>query len=238
MADTAALVEALARVPSVKRGEQPQTDHLLGELVERYPFYETLFVADAAGRILAAGGQDALAGQPAGATRQEALRSARTVVSDAVMPGGGSAAPAGGGDAPVGRERQAGGGRRGRGAPLRLQEGLRRAELPQNSSLLVVDRQGRIVARRTDPEQWIGRSALDSSAVREALRRREGISEGDFVDGVRRLSGFATAESVPWVVVVGVPTDEAYGALRRELSRSLHPAPRHRRPRRSRGRSS
>ena len=104
---------------------------------------------------------------------------------------------------------------------LRLQEGLRRAELPENSSLLVVDHGGRIVTRRQDPEQWVGRSALESSAVQDALKRRDGVSEGNFVDGVRRLSGFASPESVPWVVVVGVPTDEAYATLWRDLWRSL-----------------
>ncbi len=41
------------------------------------------------------------------------------------------------------------------------------------------------------------------------------------MDGVRRLSGFATASRVPWVALVGIPTEEAYGALRRELGRSL-----------------
>jgi two-component system OmpR family sensor kinase len=104
---------------------------------------------------------------------------------------------------------------------LRLEEGMRRAELPANSSVLVVDRAGRIVARRTDPDVWVGRSALDSSAVRDALVLGEGVSEGDFVDGVRRLSGFAQAQKVPWAVIVGIPTGEAYGALRRELLRSL-----------------
>lgn len=220
VADTAALVEALARVPSVKRSEQPQTDHLLAELVERYPFYESLFVAGAGGEVLAGGGRDVLLERRQGYA-QEALRTARTVVSDAMIPGGRlqrslvvatplwdeSGKPVGVVVASV--------------SLVRLQAGLRQAELPQNSSLMVIDRLGRIVARRTDPEQWIGRSALDSSAVREALRRREGTSEGDFVDGVRRLSGFAAAERVPWVVVVGVPTDVAYGALQRELWRSL-----------------
>ena len=37
VADTSALVEALARVPSVKRGEQPQSDQLLTELVRAPP---------------------------------------------------------------------------------------------------------------------------------------------------------------------------------------------------------
>ena len=72
---------------------------------------------------------------------------------------------------------------------LRLQDALRRAEVPEHSSLLIVDRLGRIVARRADAEQWVGRSALGSSAVRSALREGEGVAEGDFVDGVRRLSG-------------------------------------------------
>src|SRR5688500_10480905 len=58
VADTEGLVEALARVPSVKRSEQPQTDRLLAELVERNPVYESLFVAAADGGILAAGGRE------------------------------------------------------------------------------------------------------------------------------------------------------------------------------------
>jgi two-component system, OmpR family, sensor kinase len=220
VADTAALVEALARVPSVKRGEQPQSDQLLEELVERHPYYESLFVADSEGRILAAGGEEV----PSERRRSyvaETLRSAGTVVTDAFTPGRDSrrllvvttalwdetGKPVGVVAASVGL--------------LRLQEGLRRADLPENSSMLVVDRGGRIVTRRQDPEQWVGRSALDSSAVRDALRLGEGVSEGDFVDGVRRLSGFASPERVPWVVVVGVPTDEAYATLWRDVWRSL-----------------
>src|SRR5207244_3727510 len=81
-------------------------------------------------------------------------------------------------------------------------------ELAKTSSVLIVDRAGRIVARRTSPEEWVGRSALDSTAVRDALRLKEGVAEGDFVDGVRRLSGFAGATRVPWEVIVGIPTDE------------------------------
>ena len=82
----------------------------------------------------------------------ETLRSARTVVADSYAPERGSrrllvvatplwdesGKPVGVVAASVGL--------------LRLQEGLRRAELPENSSLLVVDRDGRIVTRRQDPE--------------------------------------------------------------------------------------
>ncbi|HET7769945.1 MAG TPA: ATP-binding protein, partial [Chloroflexota bacterium] len=103
----------------------------------------------------------------------------------------------------------------------RLQERLRQTDVPPDSSILVVDAAGRIVARRTDPEKWVGQSALDSTAVREALRLREGVAQGDFVDGRRRLSGFAPLQGAPWVVVVGMPLDEATGALRREMLWSL-----------------
>jgi len=78
-----------------------------------------------------------------------------------------------------------------------------------------------IVARRTEPEKWIGRSALDSRVVQDALRRREGVAEGEFVDGRPRLSGFASAARVPWHVVVGIPTDEAYAVLRSDLANAL-----------------
>ena len=84
--DTAALVEALARVPSVKRGEQPQTDALLAELVEQHPYFESLFVADADGRILAAGGPEVPPERRRGYVA-EALRVAGTVVTDAFDPG-------------------------------------------------------------------------------------------------------------------------------------------------------
>lgn len=98
---------------------------------------------------------------------------------------------------------------------------VRQVEVPNGSSILVVDANGVIVARRSEPEQWIGRSALDNQVVRDALRLREGVSDGDFVDGRRRLSGFATAARVPWHVVVGIPTDEAYGVLRSDLVNAL-----------------
>ena len=98
----------------------------------------------------------------------------------------------------------------------RVQERLHQTDVPPDSSILVVDAGGRIVARRTDPDRWIGRSALDSTAVRDALHLREGVSEGDFVDGRHRLSGFAPVQRAPWQVIVGMPLDEASGALRRE----------------------
>jgi len=202
--DTAALVEALARVPSVKRGEQPQTDALLAELVEQHPYFESLFVADAGGRILASGGQE-VPSERRQTYVAAPLRAAQTVVTDAVAPGRDSrrllvvatplwdetGTPVGVVAASVGL--------------LRLEEGLRQADLPENSSLLVVDRAGRVVTRRQDPGPWLGRWVGDRSAVRDALSRGEGASEGDFLDGVRRQSGFASPQRVPWVVVVGIP---------------------------------
>jgi signal transduction histidine kinase len=222
--DTAALVEAMARVPSVKRGEEPQSSQLLAELVQRYPFYESLFVAASDGRVLASGGADV---PPPGNRQsyiQETLRSGMTLITDPIAPRTprGTARHVFVVATPVWDES---------GKPLgivaasvnllRLEEALRRADLPDNSSVIVVDKVGRIVTRRTEPEDWVGKSALGSSAVRNALRLREGVSEGDFVDGVRRLSGFSEATRVPWIVIAGIPMDEAYGALRRELVRAV-----------------
>jgi len=44
-----------------------------------------------------------------------------------------------------------------------------------------------------------------------------GPAEGNFLDGVRRLSGFASPQRVPRVVIVGIPADDAYVALWRDL---------------------
>jgi len=221
MLDSGALVEALARVPSIKRGEQPQSDQLLAELVERYPYYESLYVLESGGRVIAAGGTEL---PPPGNRQtyvQQALRSGGTVITDP-LPSRTQGRHVFVVVTPLWDER---------GAPLgvvaasvnllRLQQGIRRADLPQNSSVLIVDNNGRIVLRRTDPELWVGRDALGSTAVRDALRLREGVSEGSFVDGQRKLSGFAPATRVPWQVIVGIPLEEAYGTLRRELARAL-----------------
>ncbi|MGH2370050.1 MAG: cache domain-containing protein, partial [Chloroflexota bacterium] len=221
VSDTASLVEALARVPSIKRVEDPHAAQLLTDLVERYSYYDSLFALDATGQVLASGGQGGL---PPGNRQnyvREALRSAATVVTDPLPPRGTgrrvfvvatplwdeSGKPIGVVGASVNL--------------LRLQEGMRRAELPENSSVLIVDQAGRIVTKRTDQPGWVGRSALGSSVVRDALRLRQGVSEGNFLDGIRRLSGFAAAKRVPWEVIVGIPTDQAYGTLRRELLRAM-----------------
>jgi signal transduction histidine kinase len=222
IADTSALVEGLARVPSVKRGEQPESNHLLSELAERHPSYESLFAIDTDGRLLAAGGEDVLPPGNRLTYVGRTLEIGSTLVTEPIAPRNSGrqvfvVATALFNDAgePIGIV----------GASvnlLRLQEGMRRVEVPENSSLLIVNQNtGRIVARRIDPELWVGRSALESGAVRDALRRREGVSEGDFLDGIRRLSGFAPTRRVAWQVIVGIPTDEAYGALRRELWRGL-----------------
>src|SRR6266542_3629292 len=134
--DARALVEALARVPTVKRSEQPQANQLLEELAERYPHYESLFVTDGDGRTLAAGGEDVAPPGNRLTYIRQTLETGATVVTNPLAPrnsGRHVVVVA----TPLWDET---------GHPvgvvgvsvnlLRLQEGLRRAELPDHSSLL------------------------------------------------------------------------------------------------------
>lgn len=221
LSDTASLVEALARVPSVKRGEQPQADQLLRELAAKQSFYESLFVLDPTGRVIALGGDEL----PPPANRQSYLQRTlshgATVITDPIpLRSQGRhvflvATPVWDEDGlPIGIVAIS-------VNLLRFQDGLRQVDLPDDSSLLIVDSQGRIVARRTEPERWVGEPAAGVPVVRDALRLREGTSEGEGVDGRRRLNGFAPVSHVSWHVIVGIPIEQADGALGRELRRTV-----------------
>ena len=83
--------------------------------------------------------------------------------------------------------------------------------LPAEAVVTLLDERGVVLAQTQGGKEWVGRDigALSSTPQRPAAR--EGVSEVTGADSVARLSGFATAERVPWRVFVGIPK---YTALR------------------------
>ena len=79
------------------------------------------------------------------------------------------------------------------------------ANLPAEAVVTLLDDRGVVLARTKGGEEWVGRDISTLSSTRETLAAREGVSEVTGVDGVARLSGFATATRVPWHVFVGIP---------------------------------
>ena len=106
-----------------------------------------------------------------------------------------------------------------------LNENAKQIGLPQEATLLIVDQEGKVLARYPDPEQWVG-SILPGTPIVQTIASldREGTSEVAGLDGVRRLYAFTILESNAndsVFVSVGIPTRVAYADADRILSRNL-----------------
>lgn len=95
------------------------------------------------------------------------------------------------------------------------------AMLPPNSVATVLDRNGTVVARSSQPHQWSGRSVRDTPLARLALRQPEGRTEAVGVDGVSRQYGFTYVADVGWHIYVGIPTESVLEPVKPFLVRSF-----------------
>jgi PAS domain S-box-containing protein len=100
------------------------------------------------------------------------------------------------------------------------------AQLPEGSTLIVVDRNGTILVHYPDPQTWVGQSVPEAPIIEVILAQRgEGTVESEGLDGVVRLyaftplSGMAGGEEV--YVGIGIPTAVAFSDANYMLARSL-----------------
>ncbi|HEU5318571.1 MAG TPA: ATP-binding protein, partial [Chloroflexota bacterium] len=105
-----------------------------------------------------------------------------------------------------------------------LGESLDAIELPPGGALLAVDRRGVVLARRPDPQRWVGGEFAGADVVRRMRERGSGVERVRGVDGVAREYAFRPLESLPegtaWLAV-GMPTDSIEGSALRELAGQL-----------------
>lgn len=98
------------------------------------------------------------------------------------------------------------------------------ADLPPQAAVLVLDRNGVVLARHPQAEPWLGKSWPETAIVRAMLSASEGTAETAGLDGVVRLHGFTSlrvgADDAVHVSV-GVPAALAYAEANRGLSRNL-----------------
>ncbi len=97
-----------------------------------------------------------------------------------------------------------------------IQELLSLNGLPAHSILTVLDRDGVVLARSDEPQQWVGKNIRDRPVVQHILQHKDGVYENVTADGVPRLAGFATARG-GWAVDVGIPTQAALAPARSTL---------------------
>ena len=96
--------------------------------------------------------------------------------------------------------------------------------LPEGGELLIVDRAGKLVARRPDPQRTSGEGVTVAPLVRAMLDQPQGVAQFDGVDGVRRTYGFAAAGHQGGRgihVAIGMPLAAVASALNRQLAANL-----------------
>ena len=103
----------------------------------------------------------------------------------------------------------------------RLQVLLDPGEMPPGTILALVDEKGTILARTIDPEKWVGKSIAHYPQFETASRDREGTAELVGLDGVQRLIGYTFGKQTTWMVTVGIPSEAAYGPIKRDFRRNL-----------------
>ncbi|TWA74779.1 diguanylate cyclase (GGDEF)-like protein [Azospirillum brasilense] len=93
------------------------------------------------------------------------------------------------------------------------------AEIARESggTVSLFDSQGTILARVPDPQGLVGHSMGDHPTVRRFLEDDAGIIEGGGLDGVPRISGFATLADTGAKIVVAVARDDILAAANRNL---------------------
>jgi signal transduction histidine kinase/HAMP domain-containing protein len=99
------------------------------------------------------------------------------------------------------------------------------SQFPANTILTVADERGTILSGIPEPGPWVGKTIPEAEIVRIALADTEGTAVAVGLDGIRRFWGFTTVNMAPRqgriYVIVGIPTDIALTDARRDLARNL-----------------
>jgi hypothetical protein len=64
------------------------------------------------------------------------------------------------------------------------------AELPEDATLLVIDRNGTVLLRYLDPGVWIGQARANHPLFHAMLAQGQGTAELQGVDGIGRIYAF------------------------------------------------
>jgi len=100
-----------------------------------------------------------------------------------------------------------------------------KAQLPQGSVLLVIDRQGTVVVRHPNPQNWVGQSLPEAPIVKAILAQGEGTSEVPGLDGIPRIYAFTPMsgelQNQDAYVSIGIPKSVAFAEANRLLAFNL-----------------
>jgi signal transduction histidine kinase len=97
------------------------------------------------------------------------------------------------------------------------------ADLPEGAALVVIDRNGTILARYPNPQAWVGQSGTRDPLFQAMLAHGHGTAELRGMDGIPRIYAFTGLRGLPEAgyVSIGIPQAVAYAPVRQALVRDL-----------------
>ena len=109
---------------------------------------------------------------------------------------------------------------------LRLSQLAAEAQLPQGTTLSIIEDTGRILARHPDPDLWVGQSVVESALFTAILSQEgEGTADTTGIDDIPRLFAFTTLlglfPGVNAYIVIGIPSSGAFAGANEILARNL-----------------
>lgn len=108
----------------------------------------------------------------------------------------------------------------------RLQQTVRVSALPPGSTVLVMDRNGVIIARDPHSDDFVGQSLATTTLGKEMLKGKEGTGQDIGVDGVERVFGFSPIlgpDGEPSMFVrVGLSRQHLTEAIKKDLRNNLY----------------
>jgi signal transduction histidine kinase len=105
-----------------------------------------------------------------------------------------------------------------------LNRSMAKTSLPDMAALIVIDRNGTILARYPNSDEWTGRTILSAPLIEAILTRGRGVVEVPDVDNITRLYAFSPLRhngEREIYLGVGVPRQVAFAQLNRLWARNL-----------------
>jgi PAS domain S-box-containing protein len=104
-----------------------------------------------------------------------------------------------------------------------LNQFMANSELPAGATCTVIDRNGVILARYPDSQEFVGKAMPEEPLTKAMLAQGEGTAEAVGMDGVLRFYGFTPLENTSKSVFVrvGIPKQIAFAGANRKLARNI-----------------
>ncbi|MEW5960821.1 MAG: PAS domain S-box protein, partial [Chloroflexota bacterium] len=105
-----------------------------------------------------------------------------------------------------------------------LNQSMAQTPLPPMAALIVIDRNGTILARYPNSEEWIGKTILTAPLIEAILTRSWGVVEVPDFDNITRLYAFSPLRHKGEKEIylgVGVPRQAAFAQINRSWARNL-----------------